>query len=285
MAVNFVAEVASNHNQDLERCFSFIDKAAEIGCQAVKFQLFKIDQLFTPEILAQSEVHRRRGQWELPVDFLPHLAAQCHRAGLKFGCTPFYLAAVAELWPHVDFYKVASYEILWPDLLISCAKTNKPIVLSTGMATLEEVRGAVNTLRRAGCQALTLLHGVSNYPARPEDCNLAAMETLRRRFDCPVGWSDHSLSPGVIYRASHRFEADMIEFHLDLDGQGAEFNLGHCWLPEQIKTVMDTVRLGLEADGHGRKEPSVGEAQEREWRADPTDGLRPLKEARRVWRA
>lgn len=90
----FIAEVSSNHHRDLQRCIQFIETAAKIGCQAVKFQLFKIDQLFAPQILEKSEEHRRRKDWELPTDFLPELKAACDKNNIQFACTPFYLDAV-----------------------------------------------------------------------------------------------------------------------------------------------------------------------------------------------
>ena len=147
MPTQFIAEVSSNHHRDLERCFDFIDTAARIGCDAVKFQLFKIDQLFAPEILDKSETHRKRKDWELPTDFLTELAKRSADQGIQFSCTPFYLAAVAELEPHVDFYKIASYELLWDDLIRACARTGKPLI-STGMATLFEIQHAVDIARR-----------------------------------------------------------------------------------------------------------------------------------------
>ena len=283
MKVKFVAEVSSNHHRDLNRCLTFVDKAVEIGCDVVKFQLFKIKELFAPEILARSEKHRRRQAWELTVEFLPVLADRCRKLNIQFSCTPFYLKAVEELLPYVDFYKIASYELLWHDLLVACARTGKPVVLSTGMATLEEIQQASAVIRNAGCKDLTLLHCTSGYPTPANECNLAAIETLRRACKCPVGWSDHSVSPGVIYRAVHRWEAAMIEFHLDLDGEGEEYQTGHCWLPEQIAPVIKAVRTGLMADGSGEKLPVPSELSDREWRADPSDGLRPLIKTREKW--
>lgn len=280
MKVNFVSEVSSNHGRDLQRCLAFIDKSTEIGCTGVKFQLFKVRELFAPEILERSEEHRRREAWELPVAFLPALAERCREVGMQFSCTPFYLAAVDELLPYVDSLKIASYELLWDDLLNACARTGKPVTLSTGMATIEEIERAVAVLRGAGCRDLTLFHTVSGYPTPRAECNLAAIETLRRRFACPVGWSDHSVSPGVIYRAVHRWGASMVEFHLDLEEKGAEYAGGHCWLPEQIKPVIDAVHSGVEADGSGAKIPAPSELPDRDWRADPKDGLRPLSEIR-----
>ena len=278
---SFVAEVSSNHHRDVERCLEFIRTAAGIGCEAVKFQLFRVRELFAPEALRHNPRLLAREAWELPVEFLPRLARGCEEAGIRFSCTPFYLEAVEELLPFVDFYKVASYELMWDDLLKACARTGKPIVLSTGMATLPEVNHACSILRSAGCCDLTLLHCVSSYPAKPEDCNLAAIATLRESCQCGVGWSDHSVDPGVIFRAVHRWGATMVEFHLDLEGQGAEFSAGHCWLPEAMRQVIATVRTGMLAEGNGQVGPALSEVKEREWRADPEDGLRPLRVTRK----
>jgi N-acetylneuraminate synthase len=111
--VKFIAEVSSNHSRNIDRTIEFIDSASKIGCDAVKFQLFKIDKLFAPEILRNSKHHRERKQWELPLKFLPVLSKRCKEKKIQFGCTPFYIDAVKELEPYVDFYKVASYELLW----------------------------------------------------------------------------------------------------------------------------------------------------------------------------
>ena len=279
----FIAEVSSNHHRDLGRCFDFIDNAARIGCDAVKFQLFEIDQLFAPEILAKSETHRQRKDWELPLVFLPELAQRSHEQGIQFSCTPFYLDAVAELEPHVDFYKIASYELLWDDLIRACARTGKPLILSTGMATLPEIQHAVATAHDAGCAQLTLLHCISGYPTPPHECNLAAIQTLRTACGCAVGWSDHSVSPAVLYRAIHAWGASTIEFHLDLEGEGEEFATGHCWLPAEMQDVIETIKIGLTADGNGDKQAAPSELSDRDWRADPTDGLRPLRTLRKIW--
>jgi N-acetylneuraminate synthase len=280
-APKFVAEVSSNHHQDLQRCRRFVREAAAIGCAAVKFQLFRVRELFAAEALEYNPALLKREAWELPVSYLPELERYCREEGIEFSCTPFYLDAVEELLPFVDFYKIASYELLWDDLLIACARTGKPVVLSTGMATVDEVQRACGVLRGAGCRDLTLLHCVSSYPTQPEDCNLAAIETLRNACGCPVGWSDHSVEPGVLFRAVHRWGAAMVEFHLDLEGKGAEFSSRHCWLPEQIQPVISAVRRGFAGDGSAEVRPAACELEEREWRADPVDGLRPLESTRR----
>jgi len=283
MTARFVAEVASNHHRDLDRALAFVETASRVGCAAVKFQLFRIDELFAPEILARSPQHRARALWELPEAFLAPLAARSRELGIAFACTPFSLRAVDALARHVDFFKIASYELLWDDLLRACAATGKPVVAATGMATLDEVARAADVLRGAGCRDPLLLHCTSGYPTPVEQCNLAAIETIRTATRARVGWSDHSVSAAVVYRAVHRWRAEMVEFHLDLDGTGAEFGLGHCWLPKQIASVIETVHYGVAADGTGEKAPVDAEAADRAWRADPADGLRPMRAIRSTW--
>jgi N-acetylneuraminate synthase len=279
----FVAEVSSNHHRDLNRAIAFVETASRLGCAAVKFQLFTIEELFAPEILAKSPKHRARSHWELPESFLPALAARSRDLGIQFACTPFSPRGVDVLQPHVDFYKIASYELPWTDLLRACARTGKPVVLATGMATLDEVVRAADALRDAGCADPLLLHCTSGYPTPVEQCNLAAIETIRTATAARVGWSDHSVSPAVLYRAVHRWRAEMVEFHLDLDGTGAEFGTGHCWLPKQIGPVIETILHGVAADGSGDKQPVDAERADRAWRVDPSDGLRPTVAIRKTW--
>lgn len=278
----FIAEVSSNHSRDIDRAIEFIDTASKIGCDAVKFQLFKIDKLFAPAILRNSKQHRDRKEWELPVEFLPELTKRCKKKNIKFSCTPFYLEAVKELEPYVDFYKIASYELLWDNLLIDCAVTKKPVIISTGMANLEEIKHAVKILRKNNCEP-KILHCISAYPTPFDEVNLSAIETIRKATGCEMGWSDHTVNSGVIHRAIHKWDAKIIEFHLDLEGKGEEFNSGHCWLPRNIEHVIKQIRDAEKTDGNGIKEPAPSELPDREWRTDPSDGLRPFKSIRKTF--
>ncbi len=290
----FVAEISSNHNGDLERCRRTIAAAAGAGCGAVKFQLFRIEKLFAREILRVSAAHRLRRRWELPPWFLPELAACAHDHGLRFGCTPFDLEAVKLLEPHADFLKIASYELCWLPLIARCARTGLPLMISTGMATAREIQAAVTAAVTAGCRDLSLLHCVSSYPAAPDRCNLAAIASLGRLAEplagtatLRCGWSDHSANAGVVTRAIRRWNAEVVEFHFDLDGQGQEFGAGHCWLPPDIAPVIKGATTGADqaCDGNGRFTVDDQQAAERAWRADPSDGLRPTLAVRRSWPA
>ena len=287
--IDFIAEVSSNHNRDLSRMKEFIYASKEAGCTGVKFQLFKVDELFSPEILEKSETHRKRKEWELPAEYIPELAELSHSIGLSFSCTPFYLEAVDELKPYVDFYKIASYELLWRDLFEKCGNTGKPVVFSTGMATLGEVEVALKCLLTTQTKDITILHCNSAYPTPIRDANLSGIniliETVKKiknsnQIEIKVGYSDHTVSPAVLYRAFHKYNVNFVEFHLDLDGKGEEYEAGHCWLPDEIAEVINNINAGFDADGDGEFEPSLSEMPDRDWRADPSDGLRPMKKIR-----
>jgi N-acetylneuraminate synthase len=148
------------------------------------------------------------------------------------------------------------------------------------MSTMEEIAAAAATLKSAGARDVTLLHCVSAYPTPAREANLAAIAAIRSATGLPVGWSDHTRRPAVIERAVHHWGATVVEFHLDLDGEGAEYAAGHCWLPEEIAPVIARIRESAVADGEGFKGPQPSEISDREWRADPSDGMRPLKHIR-----
>jgi N-acetylneuraminate synthase len=151
------------------------------------------------------------------------------------------------------------------------------------MATMPEIRHALEALENVGARDITLLHCVSAYPAPVQECNLASIETIRTATGLPVGWSDHTRSPAVIERAVHRWGSVAIEFHLDLDGNGEEYKSGHCWLPSEIAPVIERIRVGEHADGRYLKAPTEAELADRLWRADPSDGLRPFRQVREEW--
>jgi sialic acid synthase SpsE len=277
---HFIAEVSSNHGRDLNRCLEFVDSACLAGFDSVKYQVFQISKLFAPEVVDCREDIRRRAKWELPLEFIPAISERCKERGLKFGVTPFFLEAVEFCAPYVDYFKIASYELLWRDLLEECCRIGKPIVSSTGMATLNELDAVAKTIESEGFEDWTLLHCVSNYPCQMADVNLAAISTLRERYKCSIGWSDHSKIEAVIVNAVLTWNASVVEMHFDLDGDGAEFGAGHCWLPDESKAVIDLCRSRSICSGNGEKKPSESELFERSWRADPVDGLRPLLETR-----
>ena len=283
----FISEVSSNHNGDINRCKELIDATAEAGCDGVKFQLFKIKDLFSPEAIRANPKLIDRIQWELKEEMIPELADYSKTKNLLFSCTPFYLDAVDVLEPFVDFFKIASYELLWKDLFVACANTGKPLVFSTGMCIEDEIHRALDSIENSKVKEVLILHCNSSYPTPIQHVNLAVIDTLRNKFSTQIpdklidfGWSDHTVSPSVMLSAVLKYKSKMVEFHIDLDGRGREFESGHCWLPNQIGDVINLIREASEADGSALIQPSPSELIERQWRADPHDGLRPLKETR-----
>ncbi len=285
----FIAELGSNHNRDLERALALLERSAQAGAQAAKLQVFHIEDLFTPDMLDRREDLRARRAWELPIEFLQPIAERCRALGMELGATPFGLWAVDALEPYVDFFKIASYELLWEALIRHAAASGRPLVISTGMACVTEIDAAVAAARAAGCRDLRLLHCVSGYPTPPEQCNLAAIGALRERYVCPVGWSDHSARIEIVKRAVRRWGASDVELHVDLDGGGSEAG-AHNWSPAALDELIaglaepgadDGKGLAPEegptaTDGDGIKRPMPIERPNVAWRADPSDGLRPL---------
>ncbi len=278
----YISEVSSNHDQDLDRIIEFIDISASIGCDAVKFQLFQVEKLFSEDTIKNMPSVMERKKWELPLEFLPEIKKRCNEKKILLGCTPFYLEAVDELAEFVDFYKVASYELLWLDLIKKCAQMPHPLIISTGMANMDEIRNAYNAAAKYKKDNLAFLHCASNYPVKLEETNLAAIKYLKDELGCHIGWSDHSRDMAVILRAALKWDAEIFEFHLDLDSEGAEYSSGHCWLPDELKKVISLIERSKFSDGLHDKFPGKSESSDRNWRADPSDGLRPLKIIREV---
>jgi N-acetylneuraminate synthase len=277
-----IAELGSNHNRDAARALELVDRCADAGAHAVKVQVFRIEDLFTPAARAAHPELDARRAWELPLDLLPALRERCDARGLELGATPFGLWAIEPLLEYVDFLKVASYELLWHDLIAACAGSDRPLILSTGMATLDEVVAAVDVARANGADDPLLLHCVSGYPTPPEQVNLAAIATLRETTGCRVGWSDHSVDPAVVERAVRRWGATDVELHVDLDGRGHEAG-EHNWTLEALRRLAAVLNgdaapppASSPLDGTGEKVPQPIEQPDVAWRADPSDGLRPL---------
>ena len=251
-----IAEISSNHNGSLPRALDLISMCGEVGFDAVKFQLFKIEKLFSKEILIKSKTHRDRKSWELPESFIPELSTKVRGLGMQFGCTPFYLEAIEKLDPFVDFYKVASYEILWHDLITKCSATGKNLMLSTGMANVNEIKNALSVITGSKSSEVTVMKCTSNYPTLPSNLNLSAISTIKKiareykNMNLKVGLSDHSKSIPGILRAIHKYEISAIEIHVDIDGAGVEYPAGHCWLPKEIKMLKTFIEEGLLSDGN-----------------------------------
>ena len=203
-----IAEAGANHNRDLTTALRLIEVAAEAGADAVKFQTYTAEGLYsrrTPDIKYLKEkglVSDQESVWELikrveiPWEWHADLASHAAANGIAFFSTPFEEAAVDVLEEvGVPAYKIASYEVNHLPLIERVARTGKPLLISTGMASLGDIERALDTAAAAGARDLLVMHCAVNYPPRFADLNLRAITTLRSAFEIPIGWSDHT--PGT----------------------------------------------------------------------------------------
>ncbi len=247
-----IAEIGSNHNKDMDTAKKLIKTAKDCGCDAVKFQSYTADgiySIYTPRI---SEMKGRSKPEEtpyelikkiqMPLEWHPQLKKYCEQLGITFCSTPFDESMVDVLESvNIPFYKIASYEITHYPMLAKIARTGKPVILSTGNSGLGDIEMAVNVLEENGFSSYALLHCVSQYPAKYEDINLRCLNTLRTAFDCVVGFSDHTndfLSSALAVALG----ASIIEKHITLDkkyfGPDHPFSLE----PHELGQLIETIR-------------------------------------------
>lgn len=233
-----VAEVGFNHEGSLDTAAALIRAAAEAGAHAVKFQTFRAADLALPTAPHYAMIRSA----EMSLEDARFLAQTAREAGIAFFSTPFSLEAVAMLETvGVPAYKIASMDLTTPHLLEAVACTGKPVIISTGMATLDEIGTALTRLRAAGATDIGLLHCLSLYPAQAEDCHLDAIETLKRAFGLPTGWSDHFPGSSACLGA-FCLGADIIETHFTLDSSTPGGDHGHSLGPDGMKALVAEMR-------------------------------------------
>jgi N-acetylneuraminate synthase len=258
-ATYIIAEMSGNHNQDFEQAVKILEAAREAGADAVKVQTYTPD---TITIDCDNEYFRINGtMWEgrnlydlygeayTPWDWQPKLQEVAHGLGLDFFSTPFDETAVDFLEAmEVPAYKIASFETVDLPLLRRVARTGKPIIMSTGMATLAEIDEAVSAIRDAGGSQLALLKCTSAYPSPPEEMNLRTVPHLSQAFSVPVGLSDHTIDLAVPVTAV-ALGACIIEKHFTLSrtvpGPDTPFSLE----PREFKAMVQAVRTVEKALG------------------------------------
>lgn len=253
-----IAEVGSNHRGKLENALKFIDLAKEAGADAVKFQHLQAKSIAADTAVYDSW-HGNLSQFyrsaELPYEWTQKLMQHARKKNIIFLSTPFDFAAVNVLdKAGIQAFKVASYELTSDPLLIYIAKKKKPIILSTGMAYLEEVAHAVRIIQQAGNDQIILLHCISIYPPRSfTDLNLKAIVTLREAFKLPVGYSDHSQPPYVAAAVTAvALGACVIEKHITTSRKGGSNDDPNSLEINEFKRMVKEIRLAeqtLKASG------------------------------------
>lgn len=257
-----VAELSANHNGSLDRALAVVDAVADAGAHLLKLQTYTADTMTLDVDRPEFRITTPGSLWEgrtlydlyqegsTPWDWHRAIAERCRERELDWFSSPFDATAV-EFLETLDpaAYKIASFEIVDLPLIRAVAGTGKPVVISTGMATLEEIDTAVRAAREAGCRDLILLQCTSTYPASAENSYLATIPHLAQTFGCPVGLSDHTLGIAVPL-AAIGLGAVLIEKHVTLDrgdgGVDAAFSLE----PDELRELVQ---------GSERAWQSVGE--------------------------
>lgn len=269
--VFIVAEAGINHNGNEETALKMVEAAAQNGADAIKFQSFRTEHLIAPDAGAPSQV--REGTRTTLFEFFKslELSAEAHRnlkrradsLGLVFLSTAFDLE-MADLLEDIGVpaFKIASGDITHFPLLQHVAAKGRPVILSTGASTFAEVHDAVECLRGSGAGPLALLHCVSAYPANPEELNLRAIQTMRKAFDLPVGFSDHT-ADSMFSLAAVAAGACILERHFTLDRGMPGPDQALSMDPDELRHAVEQIRLLQAALGDGVKRPSPGEMDSR----------------------
>jgi len=261
-----IAEAGSNHNGSLEQAKKLIDVAAEAGADAVKFQIFKAEDLYskyTPEFnyLKGQNTYELIKSIETPREWIKELAGYCKEKNIDFLASVFDFEAIDILDKYVPAFKIASFEIADLELLKYAAGKGKPVIISTGMANLGEIEDAITAIRSVGNENIILLHCNSLYPTPVGIVNLRAIETMKTAFKVPVGFSDHTLGIHIPI-AAVAIGACMIEKHFTLDRNLPGPDHSFAIEPDELKEMVRCIREAEKAKGSGIKEKSDSESEE-----------------------
>ena len=266
--IEYFAEIGSNFitkdGKSMQRAIELIDKAKQVGCAGVKFQYFKAEKLWHPNMKEELEAARER---ELPIEWAKALSVNARKKGLLFGLSVFDIESVNGLVDYVDYFKIASFEAGWLDLVREAYKTNKRLMISLGQSDKKEIMEIIQNLPPQNNQ-IDILHCTSNYPTQIKDCNLEII-----KYNQFInGWSDHSRHPAVLYAAVGS-GAKLIEFHLDLDDrEGLEDS--HSWSNTHI-LVATMINIEAMEEAMGTSDwDKIIKLQDRKYKVNPITGLR-----------
>lgn len=265
--VFIIAEAGSNWRcgtpkRDLRQGKTLIEVAAEAGADAVKFQTYRANTVYVPNA-GDSDYLSEAGIKEsiieifedlsMPYEMIPELAKHCEKNGLQFMSSPFSIADAAAVDPFVKIHKIASYEISHSRLIEFAAGTGKPLILSTGAATEDEIQWALDHFREHGGTDVTLMQCTAKYPAPNSTLNLRAIPRMRERFKAPVGLSDHSRDPVIGPAGAVALGATVIEKHYTLNNRLPGPDHAFAVTPDELARMVRVIRMMEAAAGDGEK--------------------------------
>ena len=257
-----IAEMSGNHNQSLERAIRIVEAAAQTGAQALKLQTYTADSITlnveTPDFVIQEKdslwagqsLYKLYEQAYTPWEWHEPIIKRANELGMDCFSSPFDETAVDFLENlNVPAYKIASFENNHIPLIRKVAKTGKPIIISTGMASLADIELAVNEVRNAGCKDIILLKCTSTYPALPINTNINTIPHMRQLFDCEVGLSDHTMGVGVAV-ASVALGCTIIEKHFTLNRADGGVDSAFSLEPDEFKLLVDETERAWQSLGN-----------------------------------
>lgn len=266
-----IAEMSGNHNQSLDRALEIVEAAAKAGAHAIKLQTYTADTMTLnvrggsfdindPNSLwAGKNLHDLYKKAQTPWDWHAPIMDRARELGLICFSSPFDETAVDFLQDlDVPAFKIASFENNHLPLIKKVAATGKPLIMSTGMASLGELEQSVNTAREAGCEQLILLKCTSTYPATPANTNISTIPHLRQLFGVEVGLSDHTMGVGVAV-ASVALGASVIEKHFTLSRAEGGVDSAFSLEPYELKSLVVESERAWSALGHVRYGPTQAE--------------------------
>lgn len=253
-----IAEMSGNHNQSLERALEIVDAAAVAGAHALKLQTYTADTITLNVRNKDFLIDDKKSLWDgsnlhdlyqkayTPWEWHQPIMERAQQHGMVCFSSPFDETAVDFLESlNVPAYKIASFENNHLPLIEKVAKTGKPMIISTGMATISDIEEAVKTARNAGCKDLILLKCTSTYPALPTNTNVLTIPHLKQMFDCQIGLSDHTMGVGVSV-AAVAHGATVIEKHFTLNRSDGGVDSTFSLEPDELKSlVVETERAWL----------------------------------------
>lgn len=251
----FIAEAGLNHNGDIQIAKKLIDEAYKAGADAIKFQTYNSEEFLT----TSSTYFEFFKNVELSYEDFGELNDYAKNTGITFFSTPFDINSATELKKiGVPCFKIASSDLTNFPLIKHISKMNLPMLISTGLASMQEIEDTVNLCYSERNNKIALMHCVADYPAKPEESNLLAMETMRTHFNLPVGYSDNGEST-IVDLVAVSLGANLIEKHFTLDkkmdGPDHSFSI----TPADLTTLISQIRLIEKIKGDGIKVPKSSE--------------------------
>ena len=267
-----IAEAGVNHNGSLDMAKKLVDEAKACGADIVKFQTARLDSLVSKSAHMADYQKKNIGTEESQKDMLKkllldfgefsELADYCKMVGIMFLSTPFDIESIHFLDSMQDIWKIPSGEITNYPYLVEIGKTGKKVILSTGMAEMDEIQAALDVLKANGTHDITILHCTTEYPAPIKDVNLLVMNTIRDTFGYPVGYSDHTQGIEVAL-AAVACGATVVEKHFTLDRSLPGPDHKASLEPQELKAMIDGIRKVELALGTAEKKPSDAEMKNR----------------------